>query len=121
MINLLEEKVTLLENKAKSEAVCEEDPNQLLSSADNNDNSDEPVYRTHTKKLILHSLSQLSGSNEQDGDAFDRWVCKLSRCIEFESWTDRQKLLQLELHLVGRAKQTYELLNFFLLNLITHT
>ena len=29
---------------------------------------------------------------------------------ELKSWTDRQKLLQLELHLVGRAEQTYELL-----------
>lgn len=35
---------------------------------------------------------------------------KLSRYAELESWTDRQKLLQLELHLVGRAEQTYELL-----------
>ena len=60
--------------------------------------------------LTLPSLSQFSGSKEQDGDAFDRWVRKLSKYAELESWTDRQKPLQLELRLVGRAEQTYELL-----------
>ena len=96
-----------MESKAIPEAACEEDPTQLYTS---HETSDKPVYRTSTRKLTLPSLLQFSGSNDQDGDAFDQWVRKLSRYAELESWTDRQKLLQLELHLVGRIEQKYELL-----------
>ena len=71
-----------MESKAKSEATSEEDLTQLHSSADNNvSQCIEPVQG-------IPSLSQFSGSNEQDGDAFDWWVHKLSRYAELESSTE---------------------------------
>ena len=36
---------------------------------------------------------------------------KLLRHTELEKWTEREKLLQLELHLVGRAEQVYKVLS----------
>ncbi len=61
------------------------------------------------RKLTLLSLLKFSG-NRSDVDAFDRWVRKLSRHAELGRWTDREKLLQMELHLSGCAEQMYEIL-----------
>ncbi len=46
----------------------------------------------------------------QDSEAFERWLRKIQRHAELERWTEREKLLQLELHLTGRAEQIYEVL-----------
>ena len=58
------------------------------------------------KKMTLPTLQKFGG----DGDAFDRWLRKFSHYAELEQWTERQKLLQLELYLSGRAEQVYEVL-----------
>ena len=58
------------------------------------------------KKMTLPTLQKFGG----DGDAFDRWLRKFFHYAELEQWTERQKLLQLELYLLGRAKQVYEVL-----------
>ncbi len=55
------------------------------------------------RKLTLPSFPEFSGDRSDD-DAFDRWVWKLSRHAELGKWTDREKLLQMELHLSGRAE-----------------
>ena len=60
--------------------------------------------RTTSKKMTLSTLPKFNG----DGDAFDRWLCKFSHYLE--QWTERQKLLQLELYLSGRAQQVYKVL-----------
>ena len=55
--------------------------------------------RTTSKKMTLPTLQKFNG----DGDAFDHWLRKFSHYAELEQWTERQKLLQLELYLSGRA------------------
>ena len=60
-------------------------------------------------KMALPSLPKFSG-DKADGEDFDRWVRRLRRHAELEWWSDRQKLLQFELHLTGKAEQLYDLL-----------
>ena len=62
-----------------------------------------------TRKLTLPPLPKFTG-DKADEDAFERWTRRLSRHAEHEKWTDREKLLQLEIHLAGRAEQIYEVL-----------
>ena len=62
-----------------------------------------------TRKVTLPSLPRFSGEKLEDG-AFERWNRKLLRHAELEKWTEREKLLQLELHLTNRAEQLYEVL-----------
>ena len=51
------------------------------------------------------------GSADTDnGDTFHRWVSKLHRHAQLRQWTDRETLLQFELHLTGRAELLYEVL-----------
>ena len=61
------------------------------------------------RKLTLPTLPRFGGEKQEE-DAFERWTRKLLRHAELERWTEREKLLQLELHLVGRAEQLYEVL-----------
>ena len=62
-----------------------------------------------TRKVTLPSIPRFSGEKVEDG-AFERWTKKLLRHAELEKWTEREKLLQLELHLTNRAEQLYEVL-----------
>jgi len=61
------------------------------------------------RKVTLPPLPWFSGEKLEDG-AFERWTKKLLRHAELEKWTEREKLLQLELHLSGQAEQLYEVL-----------
>ena len=56
--------------------------------------------------LFLNSL----GKTANEG-AYERWIKKLEKHAELQAWTDREKLLQFELHLTGRAESTYEVLS----------
>ena len=56
-------------------------------------------------------LPYFNGENATDNRAFDRWVRKLQRCAEVDRWSDREQLLQLELHLTGKAETTYDVLS----------
>ena len=71
--------------------------------------SEENEPTLSRRKLTVPSLPKFSG-DKLDDDSFDRWIRKLQRHAELERWTEREKLLQLELHLVGRAEQVYEVL-----------
>ena len=62
-----------------------------------------------TRKLTLPPLPKFTGE-KADEDAFERWSRRLLRHAELEKWTDHEKLLQLEIHLAGRAEQVYEVL-----------
>ena len=55
-------------------------------------------------------LSYFNGDGATDNGAFDRRVKKLQRCAEIDSWSDREQLLQFDLHLTGRAEATYDVL-----------
>ena len=69
----------------------------------------EVVATGATRKVTLPTLPRFGGEKLEDG-AFERWTKKLLRHAELEKWTEREKLLQLELHLSGRAEQLYEVL-----------
>ena len=56
------------------------------------------------------TLATYAGEECQDGEAFDRWIRRLERHAELEGWGDREKLLQLELRLKGRAESIFEVL-----------
>ena len=69
----------------------------------------EVVPTGATRKVTLPTLPRFVGDRSEDG-AFEHWTKKLLRHAELEKWTEQEKLLQLELHLSGRAKQLYEVL-----------
>ena len=48
--------------------------------------------------------------SDHEGEANGRWLRKLTKHAELQGWSEREKLLQFELHLVGRAEQIYEVL-----------
>ena len=60
----------------------------------------------------LHStlLPYYNGEDATDDGAFDRWVKRLKRWAEVDSWNDREQLLQFKLHLTGKAEATYDVL-----------
>ena len=64
-----------------------------------------------TVRLSLPTLPTFSGEEcRDDEDLFERWVRKLEKYAELESWSDREKLVQLELRLKGRAERLFEVL-----------
>ncbi len=48
-----------------------------------------------------------TGEKKGDEETFERWV---GRHAELEQWSEREKLVQHELHLSGRAERLFELL-----------
>ena len=63
-------------------------------------------------RMTLPSLSTFSGEeSKDDGETFDRWVRRLEKHAELERWSEREKLLQLELRLKGRAERLFEVLS----------
>ena len=58
----------------------------------------------------LPPLPEFRGDPPLDEDGYQRWLRKLARHAELQGWTGRNKLLQFELHLGGRAEQIYEVL-----------
>ena len=61
-------------------------------------------------KLRLPALAKFTGEDRDDVDGFVRWLRRLERHAELEQWTERQKLIQFELHLAGKAEKVYEVL-----------
>ena len=51
------------------------------------------------KRMRLLALPKFSDDDSYDSNTFDRWVWKPDKYAVLEGWTDRQKLLQFELHL----------------------
>ena len=60
--------------------------------------------------MSLSSVPDFNGEKLDDEDAFSRWIRKLEKHAEICRWSVREKLLQFELHLVGRAEVVYEAL-----------
>ena len=64
-----------------------------------------------TARVSLPPLPTFAGDESKDDeDSFDRWIRKLEKYAELEQWTDREKLLHLELRLKGRAEQVFSVL-----------
>ena len=75
------------------------------------DRDGTPVPADQTQpRIYLPALPQFSGEGSSDEGDFERWVRKLQKHAELRGWTDRQTMVQFELHLSGRAESLYELL-----------
>ena len=79
----------------------------LLSSGDS---IGEGRTSATARRLSLPSVPDFNGEKLDDEDAFSRWIKKLEKHAEICRWSVREKLLQFELHLVGRAEVVYEAL-----------
>ena len=62
-------------------------------------------------KMRLPALTKMNREDRENSDSFDLWLQKLEKHAELEHWSERQKLLQFELHLVGRAEKIYNVLD----------
>ena len=69
-----------------------------------------PLPAATSRATRLATLSQFSGDDSEDPGGFVRWLRKLERMGELHSWSDREKLIQFELLLSGRAERIYELM-----------
>ena len=45
-----------------------------------------------------------------ENGSFEQWMKRFCCHAELEKWTEQEKLLQLELHVCGKAEQLYEVL-----------
>ena len=72
--------------------------------------SDTTHDTAHTARLELPSLPKFTGDDCDDNDLLRRWLKKLEKHAKLRSWTEREKLVQFELHLARRAEQLYEVL-----------
>ena len=48
-------------------------------------------------------LSRTEVELGHESEAYERWLCKLTKHVELQHWSEREKLLHFELHLVGEA------------------
>ena len=106
LIALLREKVQQL--KGSKEVV------ELSSGSGCAPNTAEKVLESGGRvgRITLPSLPTFSGEESRDDEeTFDRWVRRLERHAELEQWSDREKLLQLELRLKGRAERLFDFLS----------
>ena len=56
-------------------------------------------------------LPKFSGEGEQeDFECYQRWLRKLDRAAELQRWSGREKLIQFELLLTGKAERVYDVL-----------
>ena len=53
----------------------------------------------------------VDNSSHHDGEAYGRWLQKLAKHAELQRWSEREKLLQFELYLAGKAESVYEVLS----------
>ena len=51
--------------------------------------------------LKLSTLPKFTWEDRDDVDLLRRWLAKLEKHAELQHWTDGEKLVQFELHLVG--------------------
>ena len=58
----------------------------------------------------LPPLPLFDGKVQESSDAYDRWSRKLRCYAELQQWSERDTLLQFELHLTGRAEELYDVL-----------
>ena len=106
LVTLLKEKVQQL--KRSKEVV------ELSSGSGCAPNTAEKVLESGGRvgHITLPSLTTFSREESRDDEeTFDRWVRRLERHAELERWSDREKLLQLELRLKGRAERLFEVLS----------
>jgi len=68
--------------------------------------NNELMLERNTRQLQhtqLPPLPLFDGKVQESSDAYDRWSRKLRRYAELQQWSERDTLLQFELHLTGGA------------------
>ena len=116
LIALLKEKLSRRQNEPKAMDTEAPPPSSSTGSGCTPDPQHKketvPVANSgRTVRLSLPTLPTFSGEEcRDDEDLFERWVRKLEKYAELESWSDREKLVQLELRLKGRAERLFEVL-----------
>ena len=71
---------------------------------------DEPTRVKTGRTLKLPALPVFDGGDKVDDGAYKQLLAKLEKHAELLHWSDREKLLQFELHLTGKVKSIYEVL-----------
>jgi len=66
--------------------------------------------RAVSRRIPLPPIPEFNGEKVDDEDSFGRWTKKFDKHSEIGRWSEREKLLQSELHLGGRAEAVYETL-----------
>ena len=76
---------------------------------------DKMQSSTQGAVLVQHAnlppLVMFGGKGQDDGEAFNKWCCKLDLFAQLKKWNKQDKLLQFELHLTGRAELVYGVLH----------
>ena len=75
------------------------------------EDSDRISGHTEAGKTVrLPALLTFEGCGKDDDGAYKRWLVKIGKYAELLHWSDKEKLLQFELHLAGKAESVYEVL-----------
>ena len=73
------------------------------------EDSDRISGHTEAGKTVrLPALPTFEGCGKDDDGAYKRWLVKIGKHAELLHWSDKEKLLQFELHLAGKAESVYE-------------
>ena len=62
------------------------------------------------RPLKLPALPAFQGGDKAEEGVYKRWLEKLRKYAELQHWSARDKLLQFELHLAGKAESIYAVL-----------
>ncbi len=114
LISLLKEKVRrLLQESEKADSSDETGESKLGSGSPQVESppKDLGLEGDRTRRMTLPRVPMFTGEEKTgDEETFEKWVRKLERHAELERWSEREKLVQLELHLSGRAERLFDLL-----------
>jgi len=112
LIELLKAKVSVVPSARHSDelAVSVTNGRELRSSGGGSCDSEVAEDPSRSGRLKLPTLPKFSGDDRDDVDSLKRWLAKLEKHAELQCWTEREKLVQFELHLAGRAERVYEIL-----------
>ena len=74
------------------------------------DNAGAGSGRDGGRSMKLPSLPTFDLKDKMEAGAYNRWLAKLEKYAELQRWSARDKLLQFELHLAGKAEGVYAVL-----------
>ena len=104
-LQLAEKDAKIAELEATASEAGDEGGGDLIPTVADTDGG-----RSTSRRIPLPTIPEFNGEKCDDEDLFSRWTKKLEKYSEIGRWSEREKLLQFELHLVGRAEAVYETL-----------
>ena len=111
-LNTRDKLIELMRGKKRKDVVPEESGAGAQSSGGG---SPEPESLGEStwgagNRLKLPTLPKFTRENRDDVNSLCCWIAKLEKHAELQRLTDREKLVQFELHLAGCAERVYEVL-----------